>query len=72
MAVQFDVGELGFVLRSVRNREIFPAFDFHWQHGCYGWRVGLALPRFASNLAPKIEIKEEEGAVKITDKRKSI
>jgi hypothetical protein len=33
------VGELALVLRSFRSREAIPAFNFPWQHACYGWRV---------------------------------
>jgi len=32
-------GEICFASRSVRSREAVPAFIFHWQRGCYGWRV---------------------------------
>jgi len=45
LAVQFDVGELGFVLSSVRNREAVPTFNFHWHHACYGWRVEFIFAR---------------------------
>ena len=41
VAVQFEVGELGFALRSVRNREVAPAFNSHWHLACYGWRVAF-------------------------------
>src|ERR1022692_1427246 len=37
--VESDVGKLGFALRSVRSQEIVPAFYFHWQLGCFGWRA---------------------------------
>jgi hypothetical protein len=36
--VQFDVGELSFVSRSVRSREAEPALN-PWHPACYGWRV---------------------------------
>lgn len=40
LVVQSDVGELGFALRSVRNREAVPApHHFTWHYGCFGWRV---------------------------------
>jgi hypothetical protein len=41
LQAETTVGELGFVWRSVRNREAVPAFNSHWHHHGYGWRAGF-------------------------------
>jgi hypothetical protein len=37
LAVHFDAGEFSIV----RNRETSPAFNIHWYHVCYDWRVNF-------------------------------
>src|SRR6266540_5956690 len=49
LGVQFDVGELCFVLRSVRNREAIPALKIHWQHESDDWCL-KPTPTGLSNL----------------------
>jgi hypothetical protein len=40
LVVQSDGGELGFALRSVRNRQAVPApHQLPWHHGCFSWRT---------------------------------
>jgi len=45
LAVEFDVGELGFTGEAFVAEKPFQRLFIFWQLGCYGWLVEFTSPR---------------------------